>query len=336
MKILTFALLYSTMTFATPTPQSVEVVQEFHPETSDLVQLWIPAPAEDVSFQKLISREVTGNATSIRFGKDSEYGASYIYVRWEKVKDPQLKIVTQMTVQDRSAPVPDASDMKVYLAPTAHVPTDGIVKETADKITKGIKDQDKQAKALYDWIVENTVRKSETRGCGVGDVKAMLASEIRGGKCVDINSVFVGMARAKGIPAREVFGLRVAPSVITKSFGKDGDISKAQHCRAEYYSKAKKGWVAVDPADIRKVILDENLALTDPKVKQLREKLFGFWEGTWVAFNWARDFKFSEADALPLNYFMYPQVLNGKIKPDGMDPIEAGYSFKSALLTTVK
>ena len=47
-----------------------------------------------------------------------------------------------------------------------------------------------------------------------------------GGKCADIHSVFVALARAAGVPAREIFGLRL-PS------GKTGEITKWQHCWAE-------------------------------------------------------------------------------------------------------
>ena len=43
-------------------------------------------------------------------------------------------------------------------------------------------------------------------------------------------------------------GLKVA--------GKSGEITKAQHRRAEFYSQTA-GWVPVDPADVRKVILEE-------------------------------------------------------------------------------
>jgi transglutaminase-like putative cysteine protease len=42
------------------------------------------------------------------------------------------------------------------------------------------------------------------------------------------------------------------------------------------------GWTPVDPADVRKVVLEEppgNLGMTDPKVVAARKALFGSWEG---------------------------------------------------------
>ena len=69
-----------------------------------------------------------------------------------------------------------------------------------------------KARAIYDWIVENTFRDPKTRGCGVGDIRFMLESKNLSGKCADLNALYVGLARAAGLPARDVYGVRVAPS----------------------------------------------------------------------------------------------------------------------------
>src|SRR5262249_15653476 len=68
-----------------------------------------------------------------------------------------------------------------------------------------------RARAIYEWIVDNTFRDPNVQGCGVGDVRFMLESNSLGGKCADLNALFVGLARAAGLPARGVYGLRVAP-----------------------------------------------------------------------------------------------------------------------------
>jgi transglutaminase-like putative cysteine protease len=52
----------------------------------------------------------------------------------------------------------------------------------------------------------------------------------------------------------------------------------------------RKGWFPVDPADVRKVVLEESLPIDSDKVKALRERLFANWEMNWVGFNYARDF----------------------------------------------
>ncbi len=66
-------------------------------------------------------------------------------------------------------------------------------------------------------------------------------------------------------------------------------VTKAQHCRAEVWL-SQFGWVPMDPADVRKVVLEEppgKLTLDDPKVVAARKALFGSWEGNWFAYNTA-------------------------------------------------
>src|SRR5947209_7476349 len=99
-----------------------------------------------------------------------------------------------------------------FLRPTRFIPTDGIVKATATEITRGAGTDIEKARAIYEWIVDHTFRDPKTVGCGTGDIRFMLESGSLGGKCADINALFVGLCRAAGIPARDVYGLRVAPS----------------------------------------------------------------------------------------------------------------------------
>ena len=104
------------------------------------------------------------------------------------------------------------SEAQLYLKPTKHMPIDGIVAKTSQSIVKPTMTADEKARAIYEWVVDNTFREPKVRGCGMGNIKFMLESGNLGGKCADINSLFVGLARAAGVPAREVYGVRVAPS----------------------------------------------------------------------------------------------------------------------------
>ena len=118
------------------------------------------------------------------------------------------------------APKEDEAELKHFLRPTKLMPTDGIVKATATEITKGAKTDVEKARAIYEWIVDNTFRNPKTRGCGLGDIRFMLESRDLGGKCADLNALYVGLARAAGLPARDVYGIRVAKSELGyKSLG---------------------------------------------------------------------------------------------------------------------
>ena len=76
--------------------------------------------------------------------------------------------------------------------------------------------------------MDNTFRDPKIRGCGRGDIKFMLESGDMGGKCADLNALYVGLARSVGLPARHVYGLRIAKSDLGyKSLGLATD--KATH-----------------------------------------------------------------------------------------------------------
>ena len=135
-----------------------------------------------------------------------------------------------------SAPAEDPAVLRKYTEATELLPTDGIVRKTAADITRGRRGDVDKARAIYDWVVENTYRDGNTRGCGTGDIKFMLENNALGGKCADLNAMFVALARASGIAARDVYGVRVAGSALGyKSLGREGgDMTGAQHCRGEF------------------------------------------------------------------------------------------------------
>jgi transglutaminase-like putative cysteine protease len=254
-------------------------------------------------------------------------------------KAPLVEVVSRFSTRDRAVdlgkPLPSAGKespavLKVYTAPTKLMPTDGIVLETAQEIVKGARGDLEKARAIYEWIVENTFRDPKVRGCGIGDIRGMLETKNLGGKCADLNALFVGLCRAAGVPARDLYGVRAAESKEFKSLGKGGDITKAQHCRAEFYVQSH-GWVPVDPADVRKVVLEEKpgLTLDDPIAKRARAKLFGQWEMNYLSYNWAHDVKLPGSPGDPVAFLMYPQAETAEGRKDPLEPAAFKYEIAS-------
>jgi transglutaminase-like putative cysteine protease len=218
-----------------------------------------------------------------------------------------------------------------YTGPTEHIPTTGAVKELSSEIVKGAGSDVEKARAIYEWIVDNTYRDPKTKGCGTGDVNFMIETKTWGGKCADLNGLFVALARSAGVPARDVYGVRVADSALGyKSLGKSGDITRAQHCRAEFYS-VEHGWVPVDPADVRKVILEESggKKIDDPMVVAARKRLFGSWEMNWVALNYGNDVVLPGSTHGKLPFLMYPQSETAEGRLDSLDPDHFKYQITS-------
>src|SRR5262249_38518363 len=84
-----------------------------------------------------------------------------------------------------------------------------------------------------DWIGDNTFRDPAVKGCGLGDIRWMLESQSFGGKCADRNALFVGLCRSVGLPARDLYGLRLCASRPFKILVRNGDVTGSQYCRAE-------------------------------------------------------------------------------------------------------
>jgi transglutaminase-like putative cysteine protease len=230
-----------------------------------------------------------------------------------------------------TAPPASQTELDYFLQPSQFVPTDGIVKQTALKATAGATTDIEKARAIYEWVVENTFRNPKIRGCGRGDIRFMLESGDMGGKCADLNALYVGLARSVGLPTRHVYGLRIAKSDQGyKSLGLVTDIAtKGQHCRAEVYLRGY-GWVPVDPADVRKVALEEapgNRPLSDEVVSRARKDLFGSWEMNWMAYNYAHDVDLPGSANKPLVYFMYPQAETSGGRIDPFDPDNFKYEI---------
>jgi transglutaminase-like putative cysteine protease len=109
------------------------------------------------------------------------------------------------------------------------------------------------------------------------------------------------------------------------------NVTRAQHCRAEFYTLTH-GWIPVDPADVRKVVLEEppgNLPIGDDKVKLARAKLFGAWEMNWLAYNYAHDVNLPNGRGAPIPYLMYPNAEVGGERRDSLDPDSFKYTITS-------
>ena len=322
--------------------RTFEVVTRIEPAApAGVTRAWVPLPLmSDTDYFKRLGDTWTSNAAQAKVMRDDRYDVGFVYAEWPTgEKAPVLEITSRFSTRDRAvdlsrpptgAAKEDAGVLRKYLQPTQLIPTDGIVLETAREIVRGHGGDVAKARAIYEWVVDNTFRDPKVKGCGLGDVKTMLETRYLGGKCADLNALYVGLARAAGLPARDVYGVRVADSAEFKSLGKSGDISKAQHCRAEVYLTGY-GWVPVDPADVRKVVLEEQaggpIALTDPRVARARGKLFGAWEMNWLAYNYAHDVVLPHSDGKPIPFLMYPQAETANERKDSLDPATFKYSI---------
>lgn len=294
-------------------------------EGAKTASVYLPYPVSDAN-QTISDVRITGNYSSEGIYHDQQSGSNYLVAKWDSISArPHLELSFHVDSHyKKGGPLKSAEpglpvDVRPYLAANDYLPVDNPkVKQLAAEATKGTKDYLARARAVYDWTIANTHRDPNVKGCGLGDAIKTLTEANGGGKCADISSVFVTVARAAGIPARDVFGLRIP--------GKDGEITGDFHCWAEFYLPGT-GWVQVDPADVRKAMLVEKLNPGDQATKDRTEF---FWNGDdlfRIALNRGEHgVNFPGMKGEPVGYFMYPYAeINGE-PLDYFDPKE--FSFK--------
>jgi transglutaminase-like putative cysteine protease len=311
-------------------------------DSTEPTQVWVPAASfADPLWSRPLGTKWTGNS-SAELVRDPVYDAEIVRLEWRGGSERRAEIVSRIATRDRVVDVHAGGRKVSPLSPeeralftkaTALIPTDGVVKQTSDRIVAGATSDLERARAIYNWLVANTQRIAATRGCGSGDVRAMLTGSPLGGKCADINGLFVGLARAAGLPARDLYGIRVAPSRFGyKSLGAGStDVTKSQHCRADVWLEGV-GWTPMDAADVRKVMLEEpptHLSADAPEVVAAREALIGACEGNWVAFNCAHDVALSGASGGPVGFLMYPEGEVGGVRLDCLDPAAFRYRIEA-------
>ena len=311
--------------------------------SSGATRMWLPAALiGETPFQRTLANHFHAEGGVAKMVESKTDALGIVAAEFPAGVKPVLTLTSRIATTNYAvdlaapakAPRVAPTELRYCLRPTALLPTNGIVKTTADEITSGAHTDIEKAYAIYAWIVDNTFRDPKTRGCGVGDIRFMLESRDLGGKCADLNALFVGLARAAGLPARDVYGIRVGKSELGyKSLGtSSANVTKAQHCRAEVYLTGY-GWVPVDPADVRKVVLEEppgNRAMGDDMVKKARARLFGSWEMNWIAYNFAQDVVLPGSSGAPIGFLMYPQAETADGRLDCLDPDNFKYEITSS------
>ncbi|OGT29548.1 MAG: hypothetical protein A2W28_07165 [Gammaproteobacteria bacterium RBG_16_51_14] len=279
------------------------------PDDSKDVRVWIPYPVSD-NVQDISNVRISGNFSQSGIYGEKETGNLALYAEWTTpTKDRAITLTFDATARElikKDFPAVEPAipvEIKEHLKSTTFIPTDGKVREIALSVTNDKQMISEKARAVYRWVVENMTRDPDVKGCGTGEVEIQIVK--RSGKCADISSVFVSIARAAGVPAREVFGLRLGKK-------DDEDMTGGHHCWSEFYVPGY-GWVPADAADVRKIMLVEELDLKGAQdhidyyfggVDQYRIALARGGRGYYLN---------PRQNDGPLNYFMYPYAeVNGK------------------------
>lgn len=286
------------------------------PAGTKTLRLWVPLPRTD-AFQKITNLAVASQLPYTRHS-DPEYHNEYAY--WDlpvarmnpgEVVDLKFHVerrehVVPLGAAPGGSPAAGSSQdpsLKRYLAPDRLVPLNGMIAELAHEQTKGFSTPLEKARAIYNYVV-NTVRYDKSgEGWGHGD--AIWACTAKRGNCTDFHSLFIGMMRSVGIPARFEIGFPLPTGQ------QQGDIP-GYHCWAEFYIEPY-GWIPVDASEAW-------------KHPEQREYFFGGHDVNRVLFTFGRDMRLEPAQSgEPLNYFIYPYA-----EVDGVPfgKLQSSFSFR--------
>jgi len=295
-------------TQSAPQPAKVrEVDFTYHTEltgispTAHRVEAWIPLPRED-RFQQVsglsidspahvevVNQPTGGNRVAHLVATAPASGSIPVTIHF-KVR--RVEESADMAKAQANIPEPAGKAFARYLGPDRLVPIDGQIKQVSAKAGDADGSSYEQARAIYDYVIANMTYDKSGQGWGRGD--AIYACNVKKGNCTDFHSLFIAIARSRGIPARFTIGFPIGASSA-------GEIP-GYHCWAEFYTGGQ--WVPVDASEAW-------------KHPQLRNYYFGHFDADRVAFTMGRDLELKpQQSGEPVNFLIYPYVeVDGKPLP---------------------
>jgi transglutaminase-like putative cysteine protease len=272
------------------------------PAGSKVSRIWIPLPQSD-RYQTIGDLKIE-SPFPYAHHRDPGYGNEYLYLQVpvDKVTAAaEVRITFQATRREHrvelDAPVTAPSlsvnrlGLQRFLQPDRRVPLDGVIGELAAQETRGMREPLEKARAIYNYVIA-TMRYDKS-GTGWGNGDAIWACTAKRGNCTDFHSLFIGMMRAAGIPARFEIGFPLPADL------HEGPVP-GYHCWAQFYVEPY-GWIPVDASE----------AWKHPDKK---DYFFGAHDDNRLQFTVGRDIRLDPPQqGDPLNYFIYPYAeLDGK------------------------
>jgi len=260
------------------------------PAGVDKLNVWIPLPVS--RGPQVISDVTIDSPFQFATKHEKEFGNDYAFAAIEHPPAGDLTVRVRFKAERREETMSALAETKATkreldraLRADKLVTLSPRVRKLAAEVTAGKQGPVDEAHAIYDHLLATMKYDKNIPGWGKGDTER--ACDIRAGNCTDFHSLFISLARSKGIPSRFVIGFPMT--------AKDGQV-KGYHCWAEFFVKGK-GWIPVDPSEASKS--------SDPAV---RSYLFGNLDPDRVQFTMGRDLVLEPRTAEPLNYFIYPHA----------------------------
>jgi len=281
-----------------------EFTYEVHvPATAALagaLRVWIPVPLSS-AYQEISDLKIE-SPVAFKRTRDAEYGDNFAFFEEKAEKTAAFDVKMRFGVlrHEHRVNLTAVGEHAVkadpllgrFLQADRLVPVDGKIGELSSEYTQVGSDNLDKARRTYEYVVDTMKYDKTGEGWGHGD--AIWACTAKRGNCTDFHSLFIGMLRAAGIPAKFEIGFPI-PADKTS-----GDIG-GYHCWAEFFIDGV-GWVPVDASEAW-------------KHPELHDYFFGAHDANRVQLTTGRDIRLSPAQKGELlNYAVYPYAeLGGKV-----------------------
>jgi len=192
----------------------------------------------DTAFQKISYQKIDPLPENVRIDNDGNWLAKYVLNPKEKMivkARGKAKIFAQ---PQEFFPPPSEENLKNNLLPKKYWESDSpLIIQKAQEL--------KTPQAIYNFVV-NTLsydfNKIEENPKRLGALQAL--SHPQNAICMEFTDLFIALARAAGIPAREINGYAYTTNEKLTPLSLNTDVL---HAWPEYYDDEKKAWIPVDP-----------------------------------------------------------------------------------------
>ena len=214
------------------------------------VWFWLP---DDDEAQKVLDLAVRAPASGYRITRDATNGHRYLYAEFKPAAGQPVAVETNFLVTRRElgGPIDPAktgpltethrTEFAEYLRrDTPNMEVSERLAKIADDLCGKQTNVIEQVRKIYDYVIEHSDHYSisgapKTSGLGSADY----CLDQKGGGCTDQHSLFIALARARGIPTRLQFGSRLQ----AKNEGKEVDAG--YRCWVQYFVPGY-GWTSTD------------------------------------------------------------------------------------------
>ncbi|GFE56266.1 transglutaminase-like domain-containing protein [Geobacter sp. AOG1] len=274
------------------------------------LRLWIPVAPNNG--EQTVRLAKVSSPVPLTPEKEDEYGNSLLFGSVKApAKEVEIELLYDVTRRETQGDLTGSGttgsvpreELARFLMPDRLVPLNERIRKLAAEVTAGRATPLAKARAIYDYTVDNLSYDKSGTGWGRGDIDYVC--DLKRGNCTDFHSLFIGLCRASGIPARFIIGFPLPEGT------REGRIG-GYHCWAEFYLEGK-GWVPADASEAS-------------KDKTRKEYYFGNLCENRVEFTRGRDILLKPPQQEDrLNYFIYPYAeLDGK----PYDKMEWSFSFR--------